>query len=60
MGCDILCLQARQSAASGGYTYLASGATVFNDIKARSPETIDTLFENEWPIQVYVSTAQET
>ncbi|CAI4212897.1 unnamed protein product [Parascedosporium putredinis] len=52
MGCDILCLQARQSAASGGYTYLASGATVFNDIATRSPEAIDTLFENGWPIQV--------
>ncbi|PKS11057.1 hypothetical protein jhhlp_002818 [Lomentospora prolificans] len=52
MGCDILCLQVRQSALSGGGTYLVSGATIFNDLVQSKPDVIQTLFERKWPVQI--------
>lgn len=52
MGCDILSLQVRHSAPEGGYTYLSSAWTVFNDLLHREPEVIKTLLAPNWPIQV--------
>ncbi|KAF5663238.1 hypothetical protein FHETE_7618 [Fusarium heterosporum] len=52
MGCDILSLQVRNSANKGGYTYLSSAWTVFNDILNREPEVIKTLLTPNWPVQL--------
>lgn len=54
MGSDILALQARECAKSGGRTYLASSWSIHNDLARRQPEVLETLFSNSWPIQVYV------
>ena len=51
MGADILALQARQSAAYGGATYLASARAIYNDLLAEHPKELDTLFSPTWPIQ---------
>ncbi|KAM0078735.1 hypothetical protein ACKRZS_009468 [Fusarium odoratissimum] len=52
MGCDILSLQVRDSANKGGYTYLSSAWTVFNDLLNREPEVIKTLLTPNWPVQL--------
>ncbi|KAM5353110.1 hypothetical protein ACJ41O_003260 [Fusarium nematophilum] len=52
MGCDILSLQVRHSADKGGYTYLSSAWTVFNDLLNREPEVIKTLLAPNWPVQL--------
>jgi hypothetical protein len=52
MGCDILSLQVRDSANKGGYTYLSSAWTVFNDLLDREPEVIKTLLTPNWPVQL--------
>lgn len=53
MGCDVLSLQVRDSANKGGYTYLSSAWTVFNDLLNREPEVIKTLLAPNWPVQLY-------
>ncbi|KAM4064495.1 taurine catabolism dioxygenase tauD, tfdA family protein [Hirsutella rhossiliensis] len=52
MGCDVLALQVRQSARTGGYTYLASAAAVFNHILREEPEVALTLLSPNWPVQI--------
>ncbi|KAF4978428.1 hypothetical protein FZEAL_5192 [Fusarium zealandicum] len=52
MGCDILSLQVRHSAEKGGYTYLSSAWTVFNDLLSREPEVVKTLLAPNWPVQL--------
>ncbi|CAM1502688.1 Fc.00g074640.m01.CDS01 [Cosmosporella sp. VM-42] len=52
MGCDILSLQVRHSAYEGGYTYLSSAWTVFNDLLNREPEVVRTLMAPNWPVQI--------
>ncbi|KAL2670592.1 hypothetical protein Neosp_014380 [[Neocosmospora] mangrovei] len=52
MGCDILSLQVRHSAEKGGYTYLSSAWTVFNDLLNREPEVVKTLLTPNWPVQL--------
>ncbi|KAG4253318.1 hypothetical protein FPRO03_07278 [Fusarium proliferatum] len=52
MGCDILSLQVRDSANKGGYTYLSSAWTVFNDLLNREPEVVKTLLTPNWPVQL--------
>lgn len=54
MGSDILALQARECAKTGGGTYLASSWCIHNDLARRQPEVLETLFSKSWPIQVYV------
>lgn len=52
MGCDILSLQVRHSAEKGGYTYLSSAWTVFNDLLNREPGVVKTLLTPNWPVQL--------
>ncbi|KAJ3525618.1 hypothetical protein NM208_g11563 [Fusarium decemcellulare] len=52
MGCDILSLQVRNSAEKGGYTYLSSAWTVFNDLLHNEPEVVKTLLAPNWPVQL--------
>ncbi|KAH6889704.1 hypothetical protein B0T10DRAFT_404277 [Thelonectria olida] len=52
MGCDILSLQVRDSADKGGYTYLSSAWSVFNDLLNREPDVIKTLLTPNWPVQI--------
>jgi hypothetical protein len=52
MGCEILSLQVRDSANKGGYTYLSSSWTVFNDLLNRKPEVVKTLLTPNWPVQL--------
>ena len=54
MGADILSLQARACAETGGSTCLASAWSVYNDLAEQQPEALDTLLSNTWPIQTYV------
>ncbi|KAH7152810.1 hypothetical protein EDB81DRAFT_648748 [Dactylonectria macrodidyma] len=52
MGCDILSLQVRDCAVTGGYTYLSSTWSVFNDLLNREPEVVKTLLTPNWPVQI--------
>ncbi|EQL02350.1 taurine catabolism dioxygenase TauD [Ophiocordyceps sinensis CO18] len=52
MGCDMLALQVRQSARTGGYTYLTSAASVFNHLLREEPEVVLTLLTPNWPVQI--------
>lgn len=52
MGCDMLALQVRQSARTGGYTYLTSAASVFNHLLREEPEVVLTLLTPNWPVQM--------
>ncbi|KAH7247062.1 hypothetical protein B0J15DRAFT_469120 [Fusarium solani] len=42
----------RHSAEQGGYTYLSSAWTVFNDLLNREPEVVKTLLTPNWPVQL--------
>ncbi|RSL52798.1 hypothetical protein CEP53_007971 [Fusarium sp. AF-6] len=42
----------RHSAEKGGYTYLSSAWTVFNDLLNREPEVVKTLLTPNWPVQL--------
>jgi len=53
MGADLMGLQVRESAASGGNTYLASAWSIYNDLLSTKPEVVKELFAPSWPIQVY-------
>lgn len=53
MGGDILSLQARDSAKTGGDTYLASAATIYNDLATNHRGALDALLRSDWPIQTY-------
>ena len=55
MGADILSLQSRGSARVGGSTYLASAATIYNELAATDPKALTTLLANDWPLQLYVT-----
>ncbi|PHH84617.1 hypothetical protein CDD83_1652 [Cordyceps sp. RAO-2017] len=52
MGCDILALQVRQSARSGGCTSLSSASMVFNHLRREEPEVARTLITPNWPVQM--------
>ncbi|PNY29040.1 Uncharacterized protein TCAP_01040 [Tolypocladium capitatum] len=52
MGCDILALQVRHSAHSGGYTYLSSAWTLFNTLVREEPEVAVSLLTSNWPVQI--------
>ncbi|RDA94931.1 hypothetical protein CP533_0097 [Ophiocordyceps camponoti-saundersi (nom. inval.)] len=52
MGCDILALQVRQNATSGGCTSLSSAWTVFNHLVREEPDTAATLLTPNWPVQI--------
>lgn len=52
MGCDILALQVRHSAEKGGYTYLSSVSTAFNELLAEDPSAAKTLLTADWPVQM--------
>ena len=52
MGCDIMGLQVRSSAYSGGNTYLSSAWKVFNELLHFEPEVLQTLLTPDWPVQV--------
>ncbi|EEU42130.1 uncharacterized protein NECHADRAFT_50968 [Fusarium vanettenii 77-13-4] len=39
-------------AEKGGYTYLSSAWTVFNDLLNREPEVVKTLLTPNWPVQL--------
>ncbi|KAL7784917.1 Clavaminate synthase-like protein [Trichoderma ceciliae] len=52
MGCDILALQVRHSAEKGGYTYLSSVSTAFNELLSKAPSMAETLLTSDWPVQI--------
>ncbi|KAL7786615.1 hypothetical protein V8C43DRAFT_133216 [Trichoderma afarasin] len=52
MGCDILALQVRHGAEKGGYTYLSSVSTAFNELLAEDPSAAKTLLTADWPVQI--------
>ncbi|PFH61073.1 hypothetical protein XA68_18281 [Ophiocordyceps unilateralis] len=52
MGCDILALQVRQSAESGGCTYLSSAWAVFNQLLRQEPDLAKVLLTPNWPVQI--------
>lgn len=52
MGCDILALQVRHSAQRGGFTYLSSSWTAFNQLLTEEPEVAKTLLAPNWPVQM--------
>ncbi|KAL7941352.1 hypothetical protein V8C42DRAFT_182904 [Trichoderma barbatum] len=52
MGCDILALQVRHSAEKGGYTYLSSVSTAFNELLSEAPSVAKTLLTPDWPVQI--------
>ncbi|KND89360.1 hypothetical protein TOPH_05967 [Tolypocladium ophioglossoides CBS 100239] len=52
MGCDLLALQVRRSAHSGGSTYLSSVWAVFNTLVREEPEVARSLLTPDWPVQI--------
>ncbi|KAL7965502.1 Clavaminate synthase-like protein [Trichoderma sp. SZMC 28014] len=52
MGCDILALQVRHGAEKGGYTYLSSATTAFNELLSEAPSAALALITPEWPVQI--------
>ncbi|POR31577.1 Uncharacterized protein TPAR_08235 [Tolypocladium paradoxum] len=52
MGCDILALQVRHSAHSGGHTYLSSAWAVFNALVREESEVARSLLTPNWPVQI--------
>lgn len=52
MGCDILALQVRHGAEKGGYTYLSSATTAFNELLSEAPSAALALITPEWPVQM--------
>ncbi|KAL7809491.1 hypothetical protein V8C26DRAFT_423159 [Trichoderma gracile] len=51
MGCDILALQVRHMAEKGGYTYLSSVSTAFNELLSEAPWAAEALLTPDWPVQ---------
>ncbi|KAL6879945.1 hypothetical protein HDV57DRAFT_101324 [Trichoderma longibrachiatum] len=52
MGCDILALQVRHMAEKGGYTYLSSVSTAFNELLSEAPWAAVALLTPDWPVQI--------
>lgn len=52
MGCDILALQVRHMAEKGGYTYLSSVSTAFNELLSEAPWAAKALLAPDWPVQI--------
>ncbi|KAL6856324.1 hypothetical protein J3F83DRAFT_448804 [Trichoderma novae-zelandiae] len=52
MGCDILALQVRHIAEKGGYTYLSSVSTAFNELLSEAPWAAKALLTPDWPVQI--------
>lgn len=53
MACDVLALQVREAAQTGGCTYLSSAGTVFNQLLREEPDVAKTLLAADWPIQMW-------
>ncbi|KAH8652071.1 hypothetical protein BX600DRAFT_87690 [Xylariales sp. PMI_506] len=51
VGSDTLVLQVRQCAANGGKTCVASASTIYNELAASDPSTLQTLIDSNWPIR---------
>ncbi|KAI0828766.1 Clavaminate synthase-like protein [Hypoxylon sp. FL0890] len=51
MGCEILAMQVRDRAEVGGYTCVASMATIYNDLLQSNPWVLHALAKDNWPIQ---------
>lgn len=58
MGCDVLALQVRQCAESGGCTSLSSASAVFNHLLLHEPSLAETLLRPDWPVQIYGEQSQ--
>ncbi|KAI9710665.1 MAG: hypothetical protein M1820_002498 [Bogoriella megaspora] len=52
--CDILALQTRCAAASGGKTMIASSSLVLGALFEARPDVLDLLKEPNWPVVVFV------
>ncbi|TFA99817.1 hypothetical protein CCMA1212_008265 [Trichoderma ghanense] len=52
MGCDVLALQVRDMAEKGGYTYLSSVTTAFNELLSEAPWAAKALLTPDWPVQI--------
>lgn len=52
MGAEILTLQYRQVAASGGATSVASATTIFEELSTQNPSVLRTLMAPNWPVQL--------
>lgn len=55
MGADVLALHVRSLAEAGGNTFVASSWTIYKELAASYPETLKTLCDPNWPIQVLVN-----
>ncbi|KAI0160084.1 Clavaminate synthase-like protein [Hypoxylon sp. FL1284] len=51
MGCEILCMQIRDQADTGGHTCVASITAIYNDLLRSNPWALHVLAEHNWPIQ---------
>ncbi|KAI1774469.1 Clavaminate synthase-like protein [Hypoxylon cercidicola] len=51
MGCEILAMQVRDRADTGGHTCVASITTIYNDLLQSNPWALHVLAEHSWPIQ---------
>lgn len=52
MGAEILSLQYRQLAASGGATSVSSAATIVDELRSTHPDVVETLMAPTWPVQL--------
>ncbi|XXG99560.1 hypothetical protein Hte_005899 [Hypoxylon texense] len=51
MGCEILSMQVRDQADTGGHTCVASIAAIYNDLVRSNPWALHLLAEHNWPVQ---------
>ncbi|KAI1396843.1 Clavaminate synthase-like protein [Hypoxylon fuscum] len=51
MGCEILSMQVRDRADSGGHTCVASMTAIYNDLLHSNPWVLHVLARHNWPIQ---------
>lgn len=52
MGAEILALQYRQLAKSGGATSVSSARTIFEELSLQNPDVLSTLMAPIWPVQL--------
>ena len=55
MGTDVLALQVRSLAETGGNTFVASSWTIYTELVKAYPDVLQTLCDPSWPIQVLVT-----
>ncbi|KAL7624809.1 hypothetical protein AAE478_004023 [Parahypoxylon ruwenzoriense] len=51
MGCEILSIQVRDRANTGGHTCVASAAAIYNELMQSNPQALHVLAQRNWPIQ---------